>query len=87
MLLNPFPTGVVMGPFNAVLFFSMLFKVSSGIKTPHFSYAVFPASASSHSILSVAASIISLAACIISKPIPSPGINVTFLFILPPACS
>src|SRR5688572_17434963 len=75
-LVNPSPTGVVTGPFNATLFRRTDAMSSSGSGEPDFSSAGTPASNGSQVIDTPAASMIDTTADVTSGPMPSPGINV-----------
>ena len=75
--LNPLPTGVLIGPFMATLFFVIELKTWSGRTVPNLATASSPAICSSHSMSTPVASIHRLAARLTSLPMPSPGINVT----------
>src|SRR5258707_963027 len=75
-LVNPPPTGVVSGPFNATLFRAIASSSVAGSVDPCFSTAEAPARCGSHSTSSPAVSRILTTALVISGPTPSPGISV-----------
>ena len=83
-LLNPFPTGVVTGPFIAILFLFIASITCSGSGVPYSSMTPAPASTFSHSISTPVDSTTFTIAAATSGPIPSPGISVTLYIFCPP---
>ena len=77
-LLNPVPTGVVIGPLIAILFFLIDSMTESGSGVPAVSMMSTPASCTSHSKATPVASRTRFVASAISGPVPSPGIKVTW---------
>src|SRR3954451_11751165 len=73
---KPPPTGVVNGPFKASLVLLMLSRVAWGSGSPPFWMPAMPPSCSSQANGAPRVSRISTTACVISGPIPSPGIRV-----------
>src|SRR5258708_15168069 len=76
-LLNPEPTGVVIGPLRATLFLRMEASTGSGSGVPNFAMAASPACWTSQSNSTAVASRTRPAASKISGPTPSPGTRVT----------
>ncbi len=75
-LRKPVPTGVVMGPFRAVLVVSIERKTRSGSGVPSRPITPAPASWRSHSTSTPLADRTDRAASATSGPMPSPGISV-----------
>ncbi len=78
---KPSPTGVVTGPFRAILFLVNESSSALGIVVLCFFNALAPARCVSHSMFTPAALMIASVGFVTSGPIPSPGINVTVCFI------
>lgn len=75
----PFPTGVIRGPFNPIWFRLTESIADCGIPNRPSGFLTGVTSTLSHSMGTLAAANIFCTAAEISGPIPSPGINVTFL--------
>ena len=83
-LLNPFPTGVVTGPFIAILFLFIESITCCGRGVLYLSITPAPASTISQFISTPVAFTTLTIASATSGPIPSPGINVTLYIFYPP---
>src|SRR5688572_32627914 len=83
-LVKPLPTGVVIGPFNAILFLAIESSSGCGSVVPCSLKASAPAENDSHSGVNPAASSTRTTARVTSGPIPSPGINVIVLITRSP---
>mmetsp|Transcript_7904 Transcript_7904/g.15880 ORF Transcript_7904/g.15880 Transcript_7904/m.15880 type:complete len:273 (-) Transcript_7904:83-901(-) len=81
--LNPFPIGVVIGPFSPILFRSTESKFSRVMKLFVRGSTSLPICCSSHSIGASAALKISFTDSAISGPIPSPGNRVAVIGLTP----
>ena len=75
-LRNPDPTGVVIGPFSAVLVASIDLRTRSGSGVPSRARTAAPASCTSHTTSTPELSTTRRAAAVTSGPIPSPGMSV-----------